>query len=267
MVASRDWTEGKPMLRINLLPAYIAEQRKTKMAWTLTGIGVAAVVGGLLGYQFGFLQPQVAKMTQEATDADTEAQAVEALGQKADGELAKIAPLQAKVTFVQGVRYFNLLVPQIYRNAAKYTYNKVEYSSMNASGDTLSISAMVQDLSDVGRFYLTLFANPDITAISIKGMPGWPNAASQSTPLPGEGNVNPNRGGFPLAVTAKLAQSVSPPSFAGAAAAGGMGGGMMGGMSGGMGGAMMGPSMSGMMGPGGAGGSSMGGNSGPQAVN
>jgi len=257
------------MLRINLLPAYIAEQRKTKMAWTFTGIGVAAVVGGLLGYQFAFLQPQVARMTQEATDADTAAQAVEGLEQQATGELAKIAPLQAKVTFVQGVRYFNLLVPQIYRNVAKYTYNKVEYSSMNASGDTLAISAMVQDLSDVGRFYLTLFANPDITAISIKGMPGWPNATSQSTPLPGEGNVNPNRGGFPLAVTAKLVQTVSPPSFAGAAAAGGMGGGMMGGMGGMSGGGMMGPSMSGMMGPGGAGGGSMGGSgggAGPQAM-
>lgn len=259
------------MLRINLLPAYIAEQRKTKMAWVVTGTGVAAVVVGLVGYQFGYLQPQVAKMTQEATDADTAASAVEALEQKAQGEIAKIAPLQAKVTFVQGVRYFNLLVPQIYRNVAKYTYNRVEYSAMNASGDTLQISAMVQNLSDVGRFYLTLFANPDITAISIKGMPGWPNNASQTTPLPGSGNVNPNRAGFPLAVTAKLAKTVTPPAFAGAAApGGGMGGSMMGGMSG----PMMG-GMSGMMGPGGAGGGSMGGSGGaggaggaggPQAV-
>ncbi|MFM7323166.1 MAG: PilN domain-containing protein [Armatimonadota bacterium] len=252
------------MLRINLLPAYIAEQRKTRMAWVATGFGVAAVVGGLIGYEFAYLQPKVSEMTQQAQKADSEASAVEKLEQDAKNELAKIQPIQAKVTFVKGVQYFNLLVPQIYRNVARYTYNKVEYSSMNASGDTLTINAMVQDLSDVGRFYLTLFANPDITALSIKGMPGWPNATTASNPLPGEGNVNPDRGGFPLGVTAKLAQAVAPPAFAGAPAAAGGG---MGGMMGAGGAPMMGGMMSGGMAggmPGGAGGGSMGGSGGTQ---
>jgi len=252
------------MLRINLLPAYIAEQRKTRMAWVATGVGVAAVVGGLLGYQFGYLQGQVNQMTEQAQQADAEATAVEKLESDAKAEIAKIQPIQAKVTFVKGVQYFNLLVPQIYRNVARYTYNKVEYSSMNASGTTLTINAMVQDLSDVGRFYLTLFANPDITALSIKGMPGWPNATTAANPLPGEGNVNPDRAGFPLGVTATLAQAVSPPSFAGApAAAGGGGGGMMGAGGAPMMGGMMSGGMSGGM-PGGAGGGSMGGSGGTQ---
>ncbi len=250
------------MLRINLLPAYIAEQRKIRMAWVATGFGVAAVVGGMLGYQFGYLQPKVSDMTAQAQQADTEASAVEKLESDAKNELAKIQPLQAKVTFVKGVQYFNLLVPQIYRNVARYTYNKVEYSSMNATGDTLTINAMVQDLSDVGRFYLTLFANPDITALSIKGMPGWPNATTASNPLPGQGPVDPNRGGFPLGVTAKLAQSIAPPSFAGAPAPGGGGG--MGGMMGGSGAMMSGMMSGGMAGgaPAGAGGGSMGGSGG-----
>lgn len=232
------------MLRINLLPAYIAERRLTRITWILTGIGVAAVVGGFLGYHFGKVVPDADKARADYEEANRLATEVEALQKQAKDTLDQVQPLQTKVDFVKGVQSFNLLTPEIYRNAAKYTYKRVEYNSMNVSGDTLTINGFVQDLSDVGRFYLTLFANPDIRALSIRGMPGWPNAASQNVPLPGQGQPDPNRQGFPLSVTAQLVNAVVPPAYNGVTGGGNGGGGGRfggGGMMPGMGGSMMMP--------------------------
>ena len=256
-------------LRINLMPAYIADQQKTKTVVIGTVVGVLSIVGGLLGYQFLFLAPSVTAMTVEKEAADSDAKAVEATVAATDALKAQIKPLQEKVNFVKSVRHHNVLVPQIYRNVAKYTYRKVEYSSMAVSGDSLSIDAYVQNLSDVGKYYLTIFANPDIKSVSIGALPGWPNATSQTVGLPGEGQLDPNANGFPLKVSANLILPVvaPAPSSGGGASAGGMMGGsgsMMGGpgMRGG-GGPMMGAPMAGGGGGGAAAGSKSGG---PQAV-
>ena len=241
------------MLRINLLPAYIAEKRLTRMTTIATVLCALVVVGAVLAHYISAVQA-ANDMEQQANDADAAARIVEDIQSAATTKLAEIQPIQAKVDFVKGVQTYNLLVPEIYRNVAKYTYRKVEYNSMNVNGDTLQVSAYVQNLADVGRFYLTLFANPDIKALSIKGIPGWPNASSQNVPLPGQGVPDPNSGGFPLAVTAQLMNPVAAPAYGGAGGAQG-GGGMpsMGGMGGRPGGMPM------MGAPMGGGGGSMGG--------
>lgn len=226
------------VLRINLMPAYIAEQRKTSSAVVGTVAGVIAVVGGLLGYHFLVLTPQVNNMIEQANAADADAKIVEGIEAQTASTLSQVKPLQDKVDFVKQVQFHNVLVPQIYRNVAKYTYNKVEYNSMNVQTDALTISAYVQKLADVGRFYLTLFANPDIKSVSISGLPGWPNASSQTVGLPGDAPLDPNAQGFPLQVSANLVLPVLPPSPPGAAGA--AAGGMAGGMGGGMGSSMMG---------------------------
>jgi len=238
------------------MPAYIAEQRKTKAAVVGTVAGVVAVIGGLLGYQFGYLVPSVNTMIEEANAADADAKAVEAIEAETTTTLSQIKPLQDKVNCVKSVQFHNVLVPQIYRNVAKYTYRKVEYSSMAVNGDALSINAYVQNLSDVGKFYLTLFANPDIKSVSISALPGWPNASTQTVGLPGEAPLDPNASGFPLQVSANLVMPVvAPAPPGGGGAAGGAFGGMMGGSGSMMGGAGMrgggGPMMGAPMGGGG----------------
>jgi len=143
---------------------------------------------------------------------------------------------------------------------------------MAVNGDSLSINAYVQNLSDVGKFYLTLFANPDIKSVSISALPGWPNATSQTVGLPGEAPLDPNANGFPLQVSANLVLPVAapvPPGGGGAAAGGGGFGGMMGGSGSMMGGAGMrgggGPMMGAPM-AGGGGAATGSKDGGPQAV-
>ena len=223
------------MLRINLLPAYIAEQKKTRAAWVWAGSALAICIAAPLVYRFGFQDPLYQQTKNNADAADAAALEVETTEQKTKDELAKIQPIQAKVDFVKDIQYYNRFPGLVYRNVARYTYRGVEYNSMAVQGDSLSISAVAPKLEDVGRFYLTLFGNPDIKALSIQGMPNWQDMQQRSQ-LPPDAQR-----GFPIQVAAQLIHNVTPPGppTGGAAGGAGMPGGA--GMSGMPSGAMMGP--------------------------
>lgn len=242
------------MLRINLLPAYLEEQKKRNVQYFLAVATALVLIGIPLGYHFGRLQPDIAKMEEEATAADTAATEVETLKSANDSLETSIKPLVDKVTFVKQVRWFNGLRPRIYEQAARYTYNQVEYSSMDVKGDTLSIKGRVKKLSDAANYYLAMSANPDVKAVGWNGIYGWPNNTKQAA---GPGMPpDPNAAGFNVDVVAQLVNSVTaptPPASVGGApgAAGGMAG-AAGGMAGVAGGVPP-------MGPGGYGGSMPGG--------
>ena len=225
------------VLRINLMPAYIAEQRKTKAAVVGTVAGVVAVIGGLLGFQYAYLVPTVNKKIEDANEADSAAKAVEKTEADVASLLASIKVKQDKNQFIREVAFNNSLTPQIYRNVAKYTYRKVEYDAMSLTGDTLNISAYVMGLSDVGKFYLTLWANPDLKAVSIASqLPAWNKQNLDVTGLPSEKSIDVNAGRFPIQIRATLLKPIVTPVVPGGTQQPGMPNGMMGGAGSPMGG-------------------------------
>ena len=218
------------MLRINLLPAYLEEQKKRNVQYFLAAATALVLIGLPLGYHFGSLQPDIKKMEEEADKANSDAVVVETLRTANDTLQTTIQPLLDKVTFVKQVRWFNGLRPRIYEQAARYTYNQVEYSSMDVKGDTLSIKGRVKKLSDAANYYLAMSANPDVRAVGWNGIYGWPNNARQVS-APGQ-PPDPNAGGFNVDVVAQLVSAVaapSPPGDGGTVQGGGAGGGMAGG--------------------------------------
>ena len=192
------------MLRINLLPAYIAERRKTKTA-TFASIALFALVCASLLFVYMGKAAAVTAKEQEATDEEAKQAEVVTIKSKTTQIRTQIAPLQDKVTFVKNVKFYNTLAPRIYRNAAKYTIRQVEYNSMNIAGSALTIGGFVsgddgkgnssgkQSVENFGRYLITFFGNPDITALSVAGLPGYPSVAT------GTGTGTPNGGapGFP----------------------------------------------------------------------
>lgn len=218
------------MLRINLLPAYIAERKKTRTAMVLASILWVAVLAGFLGLYF-YQKNATDARTEEANQKQAEADAVTKLQSDATAERTKIKPLQEKVDFVKAVQYANIIRQKVYRNAARYTYRKVEYNQMAVQGNTLSVAGFVKNTDDLGRFYLTMFGNPDVTAVSIQGIPSYPN--NQQTFDPNNQNsVSPTEAGwFPVQLTATLVKPVVSPTLpaslnaGGAGATGGPGGG------------------------------------------
>lgn len=224
------------MLRINLLPAYIAEQKKTRATWWWAGSLLVVCVAGPLLARFAYQDPLYNSTLEAATAADLAAKKVEDTRQLASAEKAKVDPIQKKVDFVKDVQFFNGFPGLIYRNVAKYTYSAAEYSSMAVQGDSLTINAFVPKLEDYGRFYLTLFGNPDIKELSVKGLPDWVQL-EQMNQMPPDA-----RRGFPVQVTARLQHPLVPPVSPLGQSGGGAGGGfpggggappMMGGMPGG----------------------------------
>jgi hypothetical protein len=249
------------MLRINLIPAYLAEEKKKKghFAGAIALFAAAAAVPLL--YTFvqaaphkadgadpaeltGSLVSQVDSVTQSATKLADLASQKQAKVSEAETVRSGIKPISDKRDFVNNLLYYNRIRPEIFRNVAKYTYKDVEYNSMSVNGDVLQLSAFVKNFSDIGRFYLTLFANPDIKALSFEGLHGWPNGNSgggaPSSPMgamggsSGMGMMGGKGGGMPSGMGGGMPSGYGPP-------AGMMGGGgpsMSGrgmGMSGGMG--------------------------------
>ena len=107
------------MLRINLLPAYIAERRKVRAAIAVSTALWLAVLAGGLGYNFVVLNKQIADETARASEADADASKEEAYEAETAKMLTVVKPLQEKVDFVKQTRWFNTLTPKIYRNAAR----------------------------------------------------------------------------------------------------------------------------------------------------
>ena len=213
------------MLRINLLPAYIAERKR--LNWAIAGASFLflALLGGMLGYHFLSLAPAVAAKTEEADAKQKEAEAATKIGADAKAIRDGVAPILDKVNYVEAIRYHNRIRQKIFRNAAKYTIRDVEYGSMAVSGNTLQIGGYCQKVSDLGRFYITMFGNPDVTAVSIQGIPNWQQAVPPPVVVaPGGDPVPVPSTWFPVQMTATLVRSVITPSLPASLASGGVGG-------------------------------------------
>ena len=222
------------MLRINLLPASINEGKRRN--WAILGALalLLAVLAGALGFHFLYLMPKVVARETEADDMETQRKAVDQLVAETKTIRDQVAPIKEKVDYVEAVRFHNAIRQKIFRNAAQYTIRDAEYGSMAVNGNVLQINGYVRKVADVGRLYITMFGNPDITAVSIQGIPSWPQNALPAGGVPVTGPNPETSGWFPVQVTANLVRSVITPPLPASIAAGGISGG--GGAGGGRGG-------------------------------
>ncbi len=212
------------MLRINLLPAYIAERRKIRATIAGFAAGFAATLV-LLGAWYATLQTQVTAREQAANEQERLAGEVTQIEQEAQNIRTEVTPILQKKEFVDGVLFYNTLRPKIFRQAAAYTYRNIEYSAMAVEGQTLSIQAFGRNVSDVGRFLITMFGNPDLRAVSVAGVPGWPPQANTSGGAAGgyggeEGLPAANPGDFAGGGIGAGPEAFAPPSPEGFAGSG-----------------------------------------------
>jgi hypothetical protein len=206
------------MLRINLLPAYIAEQRRTRLAMFFAGLLFAGITAVLLAYHFGSVDPARKAALEEAATLEAQVQRVNELNTQIQAEQAKLKPIKDKVDFVADVRFHNTVRSKVFRNAARYTDRAVEYASMAANGTTLSMNAYVKSLDDLGRYYITMFGNPDVNAVSISGMFGWPRNRQQQVTFGGQnpfGEQAPAAASawWPVQVVATLVRPIVTPQL------------------------------------------------------
>lgn len=219
------------MLKINLLPAYIYERRRVRAAAIAFTIAFVAVLAGMLGWWL-FLSNRQKELTVLVADMEMKAAEVTRIEQAAQAEENRIPIIQAKVDFIEAVMEYNLEIPKLYEEIAKYTYGRIQLNSMQASGGTVTIQAHARTLGDCGRYLMNMYrATHLFNSVTISGVPGWPaGAGGQSGQMVSVGPYGTNvpapqsqpfggGQGFDFNVTCTMVKQITQPAYTGGAPA------------------------------------------------
>ena len=165
------------MLRINLLPSYVTQRRRTKRLVPFAVLAVVlSVVLPLLWY--ASMKVHLADLTQQADTAEQAKNANDALVALAASTKAKVKPIQDKVDFVVAVhKYDRDQVGTISTVANKSPRNSFIYSSMvpGAGYQTMSIAAYSKSVEEVGRYLTAMYHQPVFTSVAVDKIPGYPD--------------------------------------------------------------------------------------------
>lgn len=235
------------MIKINLLPKSINEKKAVRNMAVLFGVLVVAVIAIGVLYTQMVLVPQV----QQEQQLVEQTKALETQVINLEGDTSKVQgsmkPISDKLTFVNAVLDYNTKYPKLYEEVAKWTYEKVAYTTMTCDGTQVQMSARARSLDDLGRFLLNMYRATDLfTEVAISGVPGYPTGGANNPgggPVPqGPSGFGPqaNMAGMPaiaagvmsgpaaryidFTVSCKLKTPIAAPAFAGAGAAAGAAG-------------------------------------------
>ena len=164
------------MLRVNLLPGYVAQRRMTKFLQQFFTVAFLAVVISLSAFAFAFLLPTRLRVEREAADAEALKQQTDTAKSSASGVRTAVAPVEAKLKFTSDVREYNKEWAQLYDTVARYTDPQMIYTDAAVSGTNLSIKAYAPSIAEVGRYLEAIYKEPDFQTVSIDKLPGYPEA-------------------------------------------------------------------------------------------
>jgi len=243
------------MLRINLLPPYIYEGKNKGKFVGLWVFILILVVGGLLAFKAS-IDSATTKINEETAARESDATKADDYAKKASDTNAKSAVVRGKADFVTKAKEYDTQTYQaVLTNVAQYTWPKVVYSGINASGQTVEMPAFAPSLADVGHYIMYMERNPKISRVDI-GMNSIPGFPSEGSPQSIDG-LRPAGHDFQvtLALVSPIAGGPTYPGGGGASAGGGnpLGGGAGGGAGSSGGNMMMGGGGAGASGGGAAG--------------
>ncbi len=162
------------MLKINLLPSYIYEKRKTRQTAILFVILVLGVAGGMFGW-ITTLNKQKADMNAQVLQMEAQMNEVKAIEAQAAAEEGKAPPMKGKVDFIQGILNYNDEYPKLYEELAKFTYSRVLYRTVEPSGaNQLKIGARARSVGDCGRYLMNMYrASHIFSSVTVDAVPVW----------------------------------------------------------------------------------------------
>ncbi len=174
------------MLKINLLPAYIIEQEKIRKFATIFGVLVLAVIVGMLFY-YKTLRDHHNNLKNELAAVQVIEQRVKQLQAETQKIKSDNQTILNKVKFINDVLEYNLKVPRLYRELAKYTYKNIVYSQITVTSNQITIEAYARNISDAGQYLLNLYkATHLFSSVSINAVPGYPAAVATVSKTEGQ---------------------------------------------------------------------------------
>src|SRR5437870_1672383 len=119
------------MLKINLLPSYVNERSKIRAAWTAMALLLVAELAGATVYQAGLIS-QEKQTLDDVQTKEGQVAAVQKLASEASKERAKVAPIKAKTSFINEIRDYNRVRPDLFDHVASYIYREIWITGMQA---------------------------------------------------------------------------------------------------------------------------------------
>lgn len=172
------------MIKINLLPRIINEKKAVRNTAILFGVLLVATIAAGMTYN-SRLHAAVMDMEQQASAAEAWKQRVEAIKTETTNVQGQTKPIQQKVDFITAVLDYNGKYPKLFEEIAKWTYEKVQYTSMQSDGKVVRMQMRVKTLDDLGRYLLNMYRATDLfTSVTISSLPGYPRDGSAGAPSP-----------------------------------------------------------------------------------
>jgi len=144
------------VIKINLLPAYVLERHLVRRTAMLMGavIVAQAVAVGFALVQLSGAQQEADVRLKHWTDKANEVSTVQ---NQANTERSAAGPFQAWVDFVNNLHTNNAKWAWLYEEISKWVDNKVVLRTMNASGQTVTLTGATDSLESAKRWYLNSF--------------------------------------------------------------------------------------------------------------
>ncbi|MDO8684272.1 MAG: hypothetical protein Q7N50_12410 [Armatimonadota bacterium] len=211
------------MIKINLLPQYVFEKQAVQRLMLLFGLALAGVVVLLMGLRMQ-MGGKLNNLNEQLVQAKMVENEVLTKEQQRSAELARIGPIQQKVTFIEDVMKYNEKAPALYEELARFTYARVKYKQINLTDQQMEIQAYAPSITDAGRYLLNLYRATHIfKQVSMSSVPGYqsetPSAggyADSAVVARGAsgGAMAPAKPkGFEFTVSCTLAQPITAPSY------------------------------------------------------
>ena len=236
-------------IKINLLPKSYYEVKSAKKLVVLFALLLVVLLVVSIFWKIK-INESTSQIQKKIDIANNYKKQIDAINLEISNRQAEVAYFQIRVDGIKKVLDFNKTIPGPFLEVAKWTYEKVQYTSLGINGSSVTIEARARSLDDIGRYILNLYKasdtfNPGSISLTIDGMgSGGGTSASGMSGMPGMGGMPsgmPSMGGSSMP-GAMSTPNMTTPSAIASPATGGMGMGMpgamgMGGMSAGTAGA------------------------------
>lgn len=143
------------ILKLNLLPAYLAERRKTlgMTRWMLLLIGV--VLGIMIPYVLS-VQAKVAVAQDKYDEAHQKAEKVRALEQEIEEIENQHQPYERWVNWMRQVEQQGPRAVRMLEEINKWLFKEIEVQQMAIRGEAITFDGRARNLDAMKRFYLQM---------------------------------------------------------------------------------------------------------------
>ncbi len=176
-------------VKINLLPKSYYETKAAKgLIWLFAAILIAMIIGGIF-WKIS-IDKQIAEVQNKIDVANQYKSQIDAIEAEITNRQNEVAYYQIRVDAIQKVLDFNKTIHEPFDEVARWTYEKVQYTSLSINGTSVTIRGRARSLNDVARYILNLYQasdtfNPGSITLTVDGMGSGTGTGSAMGGRPG----------------------------------------------------------------------------------